>query len=147
VEQPRHLVVLDHRQQPGEAVATAGLDERAEQQTVDLAPRLAPEHDAPTQRLHPAVGTTAGGRVAATVEDADHPAEVLDLFQRQRCGLLDELVVSWVVTGERQRRGHLLLADRVVGQEDPKLSHRQSRPLLARRHREGGAARTAEMAS
>jgi hypothetical protein len=83
---------------------------------VDLAPRLAPEHDAPAQRLRLAVGATAGGRVAAAVEDADHPAEVLDLSQRQRCGLLDELVVSRGVTSERQGvRGHLLLADCVVG--------------------------------
>ena len=66
---------------------------------------------------------------------------MLHLLGRERRRALHELGIVGVVAGERQGvHGHLLLADRMIGQELGKIRRRELRPRAGRRvqEREGG---------
>jgi RNA polymerase sigma factor (sigma-70 family) len=128
------LGIVHDLQETGEALAAPRLDDRAEQQAVDLRPGLAADDDPRPQALGPGVLPAASERPAPPSQDRHHPPEVLHLLGRQRRGTLDELGVIRIVAGEGQGvHGDLLLADRVVGQELGQPRRRELRPRARRR--------------
>ena len=79
--------------------------------------------------LSPGVLPPPPERPAPLPQDRHHPPEMLHLLGRERRGALHELGIVGIVAGERQGvHGHLLLADRMIGEELGKIRRRELRP-------------------